>query len=270
MVGKVNATGTCKVYWQHELEILIYTNLPMKNLLLLIVGLFFGIAHSNADSLWIEADNTGQIGKAQTIKVIFGSYNQYRLQKIGAEFQEVKDFTCWLISPSGKHIALQFAPKETSFDASFIPEEKGIYVALLENKQRKVEDWSNSSTKIGVAKQHYYGRTTITVGGAQDIAKETQTDLSIVKEPETQPGPTIKLQVWLHGKTVPNATLFVRHPDMPEIKLTTDQDGKVQFEAPKPGRYFALVTLKFETPGTYKGVHYDVFREKSTLTMVLQ
>ncbi|MDJ1470324.1 hypothetical protein [Xanthocytophaga flava] len=62
----------------------------------------------------------------------------------------------------------------------------------------------------------------------------------------------------------------MRHPDMEEQKYTTDEKGCIYFKAPKPGRYFALVTLRFESPGTYKGVHYDVFREKSTLTTVIE
>jgi uncharacterized GH25 family protein len=241
----------------------------MKRITLLFLSAVLIVLQSKADSLWIEADATGQIGKSQLIKVIFGSYSQYRLQKVEGEFQEVKDFTCWILSPTGKHISLQFTPKDTSYEASFTPEEKGVYVVLVENKQRKVEDWSKSSTRIGITKQHYYGRTTIRVGNETTITPEALTDLTILKAPESQPGPDVVLQVLLHGKPVPNATLFMRHPEMPEQKLTTDQEGKVSFHAPRPGRYFSLVTLKFETPGTYKGVHYDVFREKSTLTMSL-
>ncbi|MBN9386115.1 MAG: DUF4198 domain-containing protein [Chitinophagaceae bacterium] len=241
----------------------------MKRIALFSLVILSTILQSKADSLWIEADATGQMGKPQIIKVIFGSYNQYRLQKVGEEFQEVKDFTCWIISPTGKYISLQFFPKDTSFEASFTPEEKGIYVVLLENKQRKVEDWSKSTTKIGITKQHYYARTTIQVGNVSSIAPDALTDLTIVKDPSYKSGPDVTLQVLLHGKPVPNATLFMRHPEMQEQKLTTDQDGRVSFHAPRPGRYFSLVTLKFETPGTYRGVHYDVFREKSTLTMIL-
>jgi hypothetical protein len=241
----------------------------MKRLVFIFLGILLSTAHAKADSLWIEAEATGQVGKSQIIKVIFGSYNQYRLQKIDGEFQEVKDFTCWMISPTGKHIALQFSPKETAYEANFTPAEQGIYVVLLENKQRKVEDWSKSTSKIGIAKQHYYARTTIQVGNSKAIAQESLTDLTILRDAENQPNSDVVLKVLLHGKPVPNATLFMRHPEMQEQKLTTDQDGKVLFHNPKPGRYFALVTLKFETPGTYKGVHYDVFREKATLTMVL-
>lgn len=243
----------------------------MKRITLISLVILSVVLQSKADSLWIEADAKGQIGQSQIIKVIFGSYNQYRLQKVGEEFQEVKDFTCWIISPSGKHISLQFSPRDTAYEASFTPEEKGVYVVLVENKQRKVEDWSKSSTKIGITKQHYYGRTTIEVGGGAVIAADALTDLTIVKDNSHQSGDgaDVTLQVLLHGKPVPNATLFMRHPEMQEQKLTTDQDGRVKFHAPRPGRYFSLVTLKFETSGTYRGVHYDVFREKSTLTMIL-
>ena len=242
----------------------------MKRITLILLVILSGILQVKADSLWIEADAKGQVGKAQVVKVIFGSYSQYRLQKVSTDdFQQVKDFTCWAISPTGKHVSLTFSPKDTSYEAKFIPAEKGIYVFLLECKQRRVEDWSNSSSKIGVAKQHYYGRTTVKVGDSEAVAPAALSDLSLVKYPETQSGSDVTLQVLLHGKPVPNATLYMRHPEMAEQKLTTDENGKVSFHAPKPGRYFALVTLKFESSGTFRGVHYDVFREKSTLTMLL-
>ena len=241
----------------------------MKKLFFALLLSFCSILTVKADSLWIEAEATGQAGKQQIIKVIFGSYSQYRLQKVEGEFQEVRDFTCWIISLTGKHISLSFSPKETSYEATFTPEEEGTYVVLLENKQRKVEDWRNSSTKIGIAKQHYYARTTIQVGKSTQIAATALTDLTLVRDTNNVQSRDLSLQVLLHGKPVPNAVLFMRHPKMTEQKLVTDQDGRVHFTAPGPGRYFALVTLKFESPGTYKGVHFDVFREKSTLTTVV-
>jgi len=243
----------------------------MKRILLIFLVVLSGILTTKADSLWIEADAKGQVGKAQTIKVIFGSYGLYRLQKTTTEdFQQVKDFTCWAISPTGKHISLTFSPKDTDYQAKFTPEEKGIYVFLLECKQRRVEDWSQSTSKIGVAKQHYYGRTTVQVGDSEAIAPSALSDLSLVQDMGSKAGADVTLQVLLHGKPVPNATLLMRHPEMPEEKLTTDENGKVSFHAPKAGRYFALVTLKFEQSGTFRGVHYDVFREKASATMLLE
>ncbi|WP_158796906.1 DUF4198 domain-containing protein [Pedobacter sp. L105] len=242
----------------------------MKRFTLILIGCLFTVLTTKADSLWIEANGTGQVGKAQLVKVIFGSYNEYRLQNVNTDdSKEAKDFTCWAISPSGKHITLNFTPKETSYEASFTPAEKGIYVLLLENKQRRVEDWSKSTTKIGIAKQNYYSRTTIKIGDDETIAKDAVTDLSIVRSPDTQTGADVTLQALLHGKPVPNAIVFLRNPGMAEQKFTTNEDGKVSFHSPKAGRYFALVTLKFESPGTYRGIHYDVFREKSCMTMVL-
>lgn len=243
----------------------------MKRILLIFLVVLSGILTTKADSLWIEADAKGQVGKAQTIKVIFGSYGLYRLQKTTTEdFQQVKDFTCWAISPTGKYISLTFSPKDTDYQAKFTPEEKGIYVFLLECKQRRVEDWSQSTSKIGVAKQHYYGRTTVQVGDSEAIAPSALSDLSLVQDMGSKAGADVTLQVLLHGKPVPNATLLMRHPEMPEEKLTTDENGKVSFHAPKAGRYFALVTLKFEQSGTFRGVHYDVFREKASATMLLE
>lgn len=239
----------------------------MKTLGIFCIALVCLVMRAKADSLWIETDATGVPGKAQTIKVLFGSYNQYRLQKVGAEFQEVKDFTCWVVSPSGKKYYPVFTAKDTCFEASFTPDEKGVYVVLLENKQRKVEDWRNSSTKIGIAKQHYYGRTTIRVGEGTQMATDNQTDLSVIAEPS---GREVRMSVLLHGQPVKDAVVFMRYPGLAEQKQTTDEAGRARFAASGSGRYFFLVTLKFESPGTYRGVHYDVFREKSTCTAIIQ
>jgi hypothetical protein len=89
----------------------------MKYIQLLLVAIVCTISTVRADSLWIETDATGVPGKAQRIKVIFGSYNQYRLQKVGAEFQEVKDFTCWIVSPSGKKYYPVFTANDTCYEA---------------------------------------------------------------------------------------------------------------------------------------------------------
>jgi len=50
----------------------------MKRITFLFLIFLLGILQSKADSLWIEADAKGQVGKAQIVKVIFGSYNTYR------------------------------------------------------------------------------------------------------------------------------------------------------------------------------------------------
>ena len=41
---------------------------------------------------------------------------------------------------------------------------------------------------------------------------------------------------------------------MQEIKLTTDEQGKVSWAGARPGLYTVTALLRFETPGTYKGV----------------
>ncbi|WP_440135120.1 hypothetical protein [Chitinophaga sancti] len=56
---------------------------------------------------------------------------------------------------------------------------------------------------------------------------------------------------------------------MKELNLKTDSESRSGFHAPKSAGSFALVRLRFETPGTYKGVPFDVEREKSALTLLV-
>ncbi|SEA79196.1 DUF4198 domain-containing protein [Pedobacter hartonius] len=120
-----------------------------------------------------------------------------------------------------------------------------------------------------VAKQHYYGRTTVKLGDSETIAPAALSDLPLVQHTGNKAGSDVTIQVFHAVKPVPNATLLMRHPEMPEQKLKTDENGNVSFHAPKAGRYFALVTLKSEQSGTFRGVHYDVFREKASANMLL-
>lgn len=244
----------------------------MRSLCITLAGLYFFLISFNAkaSSLWIETPAKGQIGKPQQITIRFGSYTKYHLHAVSeGEFQDVKDFNVWTVSPSGKHSALQFTAADSSYLSAFTPSEEGLYVILLENKQRKVEDWRKSTTKIGITKQHYYARATVQVGNNNQISTLATTDLIMVKSPENQTGKDVTVQLLFHGKPVAKETITFRLPGMKDMLLTTDLQGKVVFKAPKSGFYFALAVLRFETPGTYKGEHFDVFREKSVLTFAV-
>lgn len=225
------------------------------------------ISFAKADSIWIEADGTGTVGKPQQLKVFFGSYQLARIEKVtDSNFQAVQDFTLWVVSPSGKSTFLKVSPADTYYKASFTPEENGVYVVMVENKQRKVEDWRNTSSKIGITKQNYYARTTIQVGNDSTMAN-ILSDATIVA---TTLNEDVTFQVFYHGKPYSDAAMDIRHPEMKELNLKTDSEGKVKFHAPKGGRYFALVKLRFETPGTYKGVPFEVVREKSAVTVMVK
>lgn len=96
--------------------------------------IFVSSLHVKADSLWIETNLKGVFGKAQTIKVLFGFTISDKLQRVDGKFKEVKDFTCWVVSPSGKLHYLKMVPIITAYQCEFTPEKKGVYTILLENK----------------------------------------------------------------------------------------------------------------------------------------
>jgi uncharacterized GH25 family protein len=222
-----------------------------------------------AHSLWIETAPKGHIEKAQIVKVYFGEYSKNKRENVEARFTEVEQFTGWAVSPSGKQIFLKFTPATNSYDASFIPEENGEYVILVENKVRDVADWRNTSGKLGIVKQNYYCRATVQVGEPSSVLKLKKGETDITIQKKSQEGKSIILKAIYQGKPLKNTTLTVRSTEAEEQKLVTDGEGEVVFNCPKTGLYIITALLTFNTPGTYKGVAYHVFREKSTFSLTV-
>lgn len=77
-----------------------------------------------------------------------------------------------------------------------------------------MEDWRNTSLKIAITKQDYYARVNFVVGNVTEIPKkQPQTEVSIINKQPLQTGSKIMTsQVFLHGKAVPDAIVFVRNP----------------------------------------------------------
>ncbi|OJV22582.1 MAG: hypothetical protein BGO21_05350 [Dyadobacter sp. 50-39] len=240
-----------------------------KQLITLIVMLILAPLACRAHSVWIETSSVGQLGKQQTVSVYFGEFGKDKREKVGNRFTEVNGFTAWAVSPSGKQTFLKFTPKTNCYQAIFTPSENGTYVILLENKVREVADWRNTSGKLGIIKQNYYARATVQVGDQVHVSQKAFTDLLVSSVHDPGAKSEVVFLATFQGKPLQATTLVVRAPGMQEIKLTTDEQGKVSWAGARPGLYTVTALLRFETPGTYKGVFYEAIREKATFTFHL-
>src|SRR5690606_21269426 len=137
---------------------------------LITLALFLITANSVfAHYLWIETNPKGELNKEQEIRVYYGEYTYGVVEKVNGEaFPKVKDFTLWVIDPSGHKIELQTEASESYYTAKFTPSVNGTYTVLLNNDKIDVIDYTKYD--FGIFKTHYHSVAKIQVG---DPVKET-------------------------------------------------------------------------------------------------
>ena len=223
---------------------------------LITLALFLITANSVfAHYLWIETNPNGQVNKEQEIRVYYGEYTYGVTEKVNGEaFPKVKDFTLWIIDPSGKKIELQTEASELFYTAKFTPSVNGTYTVLLNNDKIDVIDYTKYD--FGVFKTHYHSVAKIQVG---DSVKETiasnENGITIKNIPGSEN--EIKLQVLYKNKPLPNNELKIFVADLWSKTLETDENGMVTFKLPWKTKYIVETTVKEEVPGKYNGKDYE-------------
>lgn len=226
----------------------------MKKLIALTV-LLMTTANTFAHYLWIETAVSGTIGQEQVVKVHMGEYTYGVIEEVeGEAFQGVKNFTLWVVSPSGKKITLNTTAEKDHYKAVFTPEENGTYTILLNNDQIDVIDYSQYD--FGIFKTHYHAVANVNVGQAQnETATENKNGITVkrVVSADNQ----VKLQVLFKGQPLPKSEVKLFVKDLWSKSLETDQDGFIEFGLPWDTKYILEATHQEEVPGTYKGEDYE-------------
>jgi len=208
-----------------------------------------------AHYLWIETNPKGELNKEQEIRVYYGEYTYGVVEKVNGEaFPKVKDFTIWVIDPSGHKIELQTEASESFYTAKFTPSVNGTYTVLLNNDKIDVIDYTKYD--FGIFKTHYHSVAKIQVG---DPVKETiaSNENGITLKDISESTEEIKLHVFFKGKPLPNNELKVFVADQWSKTLETDENGMVSFKLPWKTKYIVETTIKEEVPGKYNGKDYE-------------
>lgn len=208
-----------------------------------------------AHYLWIETNQKGKVNKEQEIRVYYGEYTYGVTEKVyGEAFPKVKDFTLWVIDPSGHKIELQTEASELYYIAKFTPLANGTYTVLLNNDKIDVIDYTKYD--FGIFKTHYHSVAKIQVGNSfkETIASnENGITIKNMRDSENE----IKLQVLYKNKPLPNNELKVFVADQWSKTLETDENGMVSFNLPWKTKYIVETTIKEEVPGKYNGKDYE-------------
>ncbi|ALJ05804.1 hypothetical protein APS56_12000 [Pseudalgibacter alginicilyticus] len=113
-----------------------------------------------AHGYWVETKRNGKINQPQEVKVYFSEPNDTPEPTNGEEWAMVKDFTLYVISPSGIKTALTTTIKPDYYGASFTPKELGNYFVILESTDLAVMEPGKKHAFIPI----FYATSLVEVG----------------------------------------------------------------------------------------------------------
>lgn len=208
-------------------------------------------AIAQAHYLWIESE------KSAGARVYFGEFNEGVREKRGGRLEERAALQLWLEQPAHSKKKLSWVKKEDHF-YSAIPTQAGAWLVAVDLTS-EVKDYSKHD--IGIVKPMFYARAA--VGEPQPPAHPSlELDLlPVAGQPDT-------VQVFFQKKALAGAKVFVYAPNLWMQELKSDEQGKLRFTTPWPGRYVLDVVHKEAKPGELEGKRYDAVRHRMTLSFV--
>ncbi|WP_158605994.1 DUF4198 domain-containing protein [Taibaiella sp. KBW10] len=211
----------------------------------LVFTLVLATAHlfTHAHTMWIEAANKGQLGKAQDIKIFFGEYSDGKPTKTVKWFSDLKEYKLMATAPDGTVSELGKVQDSTFYKASFTPTQEGTYTFWLDHEVKDV---------FKEMKITYTAGAFVTIKGKKEAATIGKGRYQI-KVPNPQKANTIV--VLKDGKPHANATLNLEQVNHKEgQQVQTDQEGKLILPKTMKGAY--LVELPIPTK-VENGLHHD-------------
>lgn len=227
----------------------------MKKIIFTIAFVLVATVQSFAHYLWIETSESGNLNQEQEVRVYFGEYTYGLVEKVNEEaYQNVKDFTLWVVDASGNKSELELTAKEDYYLANFTPTTNGTYTVVLDNNKIDVIDYTQYD--FGIFKTHYHSVAKVQVG---DVVNETlaSNENGISLKNVSTSDDEVKLQVFYKNKVLAKNELKVFVADNWSKTLETDEDGLVSFKLPWDTKYIVETTIKEETPGVYKDENYE-------------
>lgn len=245
----------------------------MKNYKILFTFLLTLLAGSSsfAHYLWLETAETGKKNKEHVVKVYFGEYTYGVIEDpSGENYENVKNFSLWVISPSGKKTPITTSVKDNAFQGTFTPKEDGTYTVVLNNNEIDVIDYTQYD--FGIFKTHYHSTAKVVVGDKNaPTAADNNAGLVVVNASDKQAtqNSSVVLQVLYKGEPLAEQEVDIYVSDLWSKKLTTDKEGKVSFTLPWKTKYTVETTKKEEVPGSYKGEDYEFIWHCATYCIAL-
>lgn len=243
----------------------------MKKITILIFVLLVQ-ATASAHYLWIETAASGKLNKEHLVKIKYGEYTSGAIEKPGNDaFNAVKNFSLWLMAPSGEKKELKIGMKRDFYQAVFVPSEEGSYALVLDNKNVQVLDYT--AYDFGIFKPQYHAKARVTVGkNPEKLAKTNFEGIEIlnISNKVASHKSEVNLKVLFKGKSLKEQEVIIYISDQWSKKLTTDENGEVSFKLPWDDTLYTIETTHNEDiTGTFDGKDYDFIWHCATYAIAL-
>lgn len=220
--------------------------------LAIITLVFLFSAPTFAHALWIETQATGTKGKAQTIDIYFGEFADKDITKTAKWFSDIKDFSLVLISPSKKEIKLTATALEDKYQATFTPDEDGVYTIAMHHIVKDV---------YGTMKLDYNSSATVVVGNitkGNDGSFNTNA-ISVIskKASEAKLNEVVRVDALYDGKIAKEQKMKVIAPNGWEKELWSNENGEISFTPLWSGNYMVEFAYTEKVAGEHNGKKYD-------------
>lgn len=229
-----------------------------KSILTLLFLAVFG--NSFAHYIWLETNPTGKLNNEHEIKIRFGEFSEGKLEKVTSNaFNNVKNFTLWLVDPSGHKTLLPTTPSTNYYTASFIPKLQGTYTIALDNKQIKVFDFTKYD--YTTFKPQYHAKARVVVGNSIKKLKNTNPEGIEIIDVTPKHHPTtneLTLKVLYKNKALKNSDITLFSGGKWSVKEKTNAKGLVTFKLPKKTTYTVEATYEEKAPGVYNNENYKL------------
>ncbi|MGQ7946839.1 DUF4198 domain-containing protein [Flavobacterium sp. WC2509] len=230
----------------------------LQKVLFVILTLLFS-ASTFAHALWIETKAIGTKGKAQKIDIYFGEFSDKDITKTAKWFSDIKDFSLVLITPSKKEIKLTSTALEDKYQASFIPDEEGVYTVTMHHTVKDV---------YGTMKLDYNSSATVTVGnpskGNEATANTNIISLFSKEITAAKKNGKITVNALYDAKIAKSQKMKVIAPNGWEKELWSNENGEISFTPLWSGNYMVEFAYTEKSEGEYNGKKYNEIWKMAT------
>jgi len=184
-----------------------------------------------AHAIWIEAGNTGEVGKPQQVKVFFGEYSANERDTVQKWYSDINKLTLWVTQPGQRDVQLQVVDSIDFYAATFIPSFNGVYNIVVRHALKDL---------YSVYKLEYNAMATIWVGKTDGLATAAIADISLVTPTKNlRRKMPITLNVLFEGKVLPNQEVEIVSPTGNKSTVKANEKGEAIFIPTEHGRYLA-------------------------------
>lgn len=232
--------------------------------LLLFSASFLFPQLAKASAYWMEIHGSGKIKDPVTIQMCYGFIDDLseRHRTTGAEFQEIKNFSFFILNDIGEKVKIELQPKEDHWEASFTPNKEGTYRILGINYQQPVLVRSKN--------QHENVRPIDFMCGIYQIGTRTEniTPAQFMDISVQEKNGIYTIFPYRNMKPVEKGTMLrIFNPENWEKNIPVDENHKAVFKPTMPGLYVIRQDWHDTTPGTFQGIPYGKIRYRNNFCL---